>query len=118
MVKTSTHRVIRPRDNNKYLKDKAAAAKMKLRTAKHLQKRIADGNARLTDFTLSDQLLIEELSRGVLQKHANEAIAAFGHGTICDETGREIHLGGSTGGVTRLLLDDYQAPGEADIGSS
>jgi spermidine synthase len=35
---------------------------------------------------------------------------SFGHGTLKDENGRVLHLGGSTGGTTREVLDNSQQP--------
>ena len=59
--------------------------------------------------------LLLKLSSGMLQRNANDAIVAFGHGTMREETGRDMHLGGSIGGVTRLMLDEFQAPDETVI---
>ena len=46
---------------------------------------------------------------GSLLRRTNDAVAAYGHGTLRhgDET---VEIGGSTGGVTRFLLDGYAEP--------
>ena len=49
------------------------------------------------------------LEDGSLLRRTNDAVAAYGHGTLRhgDET---VEIGGSTGGVTRFLLDGYAEP--------
>ena len=50
------------------------------------------------------------LSTGALLEQANNAIAEFGHGTLRDEQDNLLHIGGSTGGRTRKIVDDYIEP--------
>ena len=45
-----------------------------------------------------------------LRTWANQAIIAFGHGTVWRDDGATVEIGGSTGGMTRRLLDDYEEP--------
>ena len=45
----------------------------------------------------------------------NEAVAAFGHGTLRRDDGETIEIGGSIGGVTRFLLDGYVEPDVASF---
>ena len=40
----------------------------------------------------------------------NEAVAAFGHGTLRRDDGQTMQIGGSTLGVTRFLLDGCDEP--------
>ena len=37
-------------------------------------------------------------------------MAAYGHGTLRRDDGETIEIGGSTGGMTRFLLDGYAEP--------
>ena len=46
---------------------------------------------------------------GSLLRRTNDAVAAFGHGTLRQGDER-VEIGGSTGGVTRFLLDGYAEP--------
>ena len=49
------------------------------------------------------------LMDGSLLRRTNEAVAAYGHGTL--RNGNEnLEVGGSTGGHTRFLLDGYAEP--------
>ena len=50
------------------------------------------------------------LEDGSLLRHTNEAVAAYGHGTLRRDDGETIEIGGSTGGITRFLLDGYAEP--------
>ena len=49
--------------------------------------------------------MLRDLHDGTLRRHANEAIIEFGHGCLRDKHGRPLHIGGSSGGLTRKLLD-------------
>ena len=46
----------------------------------------------------------------LLLRHTNEAVAAYGHGTLRREDGASLEIGGSTQGVTRFLLDGCAEP--------
>ena len=52
---------------------------------------------------------LRKLADGSMLRRTNNAVAAFGHGTLRrgDDT---MHIGGSTGGVTRFLLDGHAEP--------
>ena len=52
---------------------------------------------------------------GSLLRRTNEAVAAFGHGTLRRVGGERIEVGGSTGGVSRFLLDGYTEPDVASF---
>ena len=53
---------------------------------------------------------LRRLEDGSLLRHTNEAVAAYGHGTLRRDDGETIEIGGSTGGITRFLLDGYAEP--------
>ena len=40
----------------------------------------------------------------------NEAVVAYGHGTLVDADSKVLAIGGSTGGAMRRYLDDFQPP--------
>ena len=51
------------------------------------------------------------LEDGTLLERTNEAISAYGHGKLRSPHGaEELEIGGSTGGLTRCLLDGYLEP--------
>ena len=56
-----------------------------------------------------DKKNLQMLEDGSLLRRTNEAVAAFGHGTLRHGNER-VEIGGSTGGVTRVLLDGYAEP--------
>ena len=49
-------------------------------------------------------------SHGSLLRRTNDAVAAYGHGTLRRDDGQTIQIGGSTRGVTRFLLDGCDEP--------
>ena len=57
-----------------------------------------------------EQENLRRLEDGSLLRHTNEAVAAYGHGTLRRDDGETIEIGGSTGGITRFLLDGYAEP--------
>jgi len=54
--------------------------------------------------------LLQQYDTGVLQQELNNAIAEYGHGRLCSEAGDCFDIGGSTGGVSRRLIDDWLEP--------
>ena len=51
------------------------------------------------------------LNDGTLLERTNDAIMAYGHGTLRSAHGdEELEIGGSTGGLSRCLLDGYLEP--------
>ena len=56
-----------------------------------------------------------EAGRRSLLRLTNEAVAAFGHGTLRRADGERMEVGGSTGGVTRFLLDGNAEPDVASF---
>ena len=53
---------------------------------------------------------LRQLQDGSLLRHTNEAVAAYGHGTLRRDDGQTMQIGGSTLGVTRFLLDGCDEP--------
>ena len=51
------------------------------------------------------------LENGSLLDRTNEAILAYGHGMLRSADGNDtLEIGGSTGGMSRYLLDGYEEP--------
>ena len=80
-----------------------------------LRRRLDSGSLCDNSLSEAEKLLLDELLHGTLLRKANEVITAFGHGALKDENGRVIHLGGSTGGTTREVLDNFQQPSLIDM---
>ena len=91
------------------LKRAAATAKLDYRKTCMLRRRLDRGEVVEHDLTWWEQENLRKLMDGSLLRRTNEAVAAYGHGTLRhgDET---LEIGGSTGGVTRFLLDGYAEP--------
>ena len=53
---------------------------------------------------------LRQLHDGSLLRPSNDAVAAYGHGTLRRDDGQTMQIGGSTRGVTRLLLDGCVEP--------
>ena len=54
--------------------------------------------------------LLERYDSGVLLQELNSAIAAWGHGRLRSEAGDHLDIGGSTGGGSRRIIDDWAPP--------
>ena len=54
--------------------------------------------------------LLKRYESGVLRDELKKAVAAYGHGCLRSEDGDILNIGGSTGGVTRCLIDDWRKP--------
>ena len=54
--------------------------------------------------------LLERYDSGVLLQELNSAIAAWGHGRLRSEAGEHLDIGGSTGGGSRRIIDDWTPP--------
>ena len=80
-----------------------------------LRRRLDSGTLRQNSLSASEKELLWELTDGSLLRKANAAITAFGHGALKNANGRVIHLGGSTGGTTREVLDNFQQPSPIEI---
>ena len=91
------------------LKRAAATAKLEYRKTCMLRRRLDRGEVELRHLASWEQQNLQMLEDGSLLSRTNHAVAAYGHGTLRhgDET---VEIGGSTGGVTRFLLDGYAEP--------
>ena len=55
-------------------------------------------------------VLLEDYDSGRLMRELNNAKVAWGHGRLRDDVGRYMDIGGSTGGVSRVIIDDWEPP--------
>ena len=97
-------------DRQKALKKKAAQAKLDYRMTCMLRLRLDRRQVNYDDLERWEQENLLRLEDGSLLRHTNEAVAAYGHGTLRRDDGETIEIGGSTGGITRFLLDGYAEP--------
>ena len=65
--------------------------------------RVCRGDS-IDDFTEEERQLLNDFRSGVLLHNKNRAVVAFGHGTVQNEFGEAVEIGGSTGGLTRRLM--------------
>ena len=91
------------------LKRAAAQAKLDYRKTCMLRRRLEQGQVDERDLAWWQQENLQKLEDGSLLRRTNEAVAAFGHGTL-RRGGEILEIGGSTGGITRFLLDGYSEP--------
>ena len=92
------------------LKNKAKHARNKFRKAQNLVQRLKAGQMDKHQISHRDWHHLDRLQDGSLLRERNEAVLAHGHGFLLSEDGRELAIGGSTGGFTREFLDGYQQP--------
>ena len=91
------------------LKRAAAQAKMDYRKTCILHRQLEQGQIDEDDLEEWQHENLRKLADGSLLRRTNNAIAAFGHGML--RRGDDVmHIGGSTGGVTRFLLDGHSEP--------
>ena len=91
------------------LKRTAAMAKLDYRKTCILRRRLEEGKVLEQDLAWCERENLRKLEDGSLLQRTNEAVAAYGHGTLRHGDER-LEIGGSTGGVTRFLLDGYTPP--------
>ena len=75
-----------------------------------LRRRLDCGQVHYRDLEHWEKENLRRLEDGSLLRHTNEAVAAYGHGTMRRDDGETIEIGGSTGGITRFLLDGCAEP--------
>ena len=97
------------------LKRAAAQAKLDYRKTCILRRKLETGQVAERDLERHEQENLRKLQDGSLLRRTNEAIAAFGHGTLRGVGGERLEIGGSTGGVTRCLLDGHAEPDVASF---
>ena len=91
------------------LKRAAAQAKMEYRKTCMLYRRLNEGQISEGQLNNWQKHNLQKLEDGSLLRCSNAAVAAFGHGTLRND-GDTLEIGGSTGGVTRFLLDGRTEP--------
>ena len=95
--------------DNANLKRTAHAAKQRLKVGTRLANSKDQGKPHERRLTLREKQLLEDHASGKLQRDANSAMIAYGHGTLRSEDGsRSLALGGSTGGRTRAIIDNWK----------
>jgi len=92
----------------------AAEAKRKLRMAEHLSRKLDRKALYEEDLTEDEVWLLNDLRSGTLLRQANDAVEAYGHGTLRTDQGT-LQIGGSTGGRTREVLDGWEPTRPADF---
>ena len=102
-------------DRQAELKRRAAQAKLDYRMTCMLRRKLDRGQVEIRDLDRWEQENLRRLEDGSLLRRTNEAVAAYGHGTLRRDDGETIEIGGSTGGVTRFLLDGYAEPDVASF---
>ena len=60
-------------------------------------------------------VLLEDYDSGRLMRELNNAKVAWGHGRLRDEVGGYMDIGGSTGGVSRRIIDRWTPPDPEDF---
>ena len=104
------------RHDNKHLKHRVRTARYWFHKATSLQHSIAMGSARQAPLSFEQVHLLWKLRDGTLQQQLNQAVLAYGHGTLrTQDGGSSVSLGGSTGGQTRTILDHWQPPQDDDL---
>ena len=97
-------------DGRQHLKRKAAQAKLNYRMTFLLRQKLNDGQVKKRDLKPWQKRNLEKLQDGSLLRDTNQAVAAYGHGTLRRDDGASLEIGGSTQGVTRFLLDGCAEP--------
>ena len=97
------------------LKRAAAQAKLEYRKTCMLRRKLDRGQVEERELAWWEQENLRKLEDGSLLRRTNEAVAAFGHGTLRRVGGEKNKNGGSTGGVTRFLLDGNAEPDVASF---
>ena len=97
------------------LKRAAAQAKLEYRKTCMLRRKLDRGQVKERDLACWEQENLRKLEDGSLLRLTNEAVAAFGHGTLRQVGGEGIEFGDSIGGVTRFLLDGSAEPDVASF---
>ena len=97
------------------LKRHAAQAKLEYRKTCMLRRKLDRGQVEERELAEWEQENLRKLEDGSLLRRTNEAVAAFGHGTLRRAGGERLEIGGSTGGVTRFLLDGNAEPDVASF---
>ena len=93
------------------LKRAAAEAKLEYRNTCLLRRRLDNKQVEFRHIASWEQHNLHMLENGSLLDRTNEAILAYGHGMLRSADGNDtLEIGGSTGGMSRYLLDGYEEP--------
>ena len=92
------------------LKRVAATAKLNYRETCRLHRKLNEGKVAEEHLAWWQRDNLEKFMNGSLLQETNDAVAAYGHGTLRRVDGESLEIGGSTGGVTRFLLDGFTEP--------
>ena len=61
-------------------------------------------------FNSHQRNLLSRYDSGELREEMNKAVTAWGHGSLRSADGRTLDIGGSTGGLSRRIIDDWVEP--------
>ena len=92
------------------LKLAAYNAKRMLKYGRYLHRTVEQREGSRRHLTVEQKKIHEDFVSGDLQREANRVVAVFGHGKLVGQSGEVRHIGGSTGGKLRRLLDAYEEP--------
>ena len=92
------------------LKRSAAQAKLNYRMTCLLRRKLDNGQVERRHLQPWQKKNLRQLQDGSLLRRTNDAVAAYGHGTLRREDGASLEIGGSSQGVTRFLLDGCAEP--------
>ena len=108
-------------DEKAELRRAADIARFDFRAGRQLSERVNHEfkESRTHEFWFSlspdDQRRVMQYEGDALRQTSNAAILAWGHGTITGPTGATIAIGGSTGGVSRRIIDGHSGPTLEDL---
>ena len=74
-----------------------------------------DASQLAQGFSSHQQRLLERLESGELLWRMNSAVGKWGHGRLETPDGHCVEIGGSTGGLTRELVDEWKPPSFLDL---
>ena len=80
-----------------------------LKKAEKIQGKVDSNECTWDDLRNHERNLLMDLSSNLLCDQLNDAVEAYGHGTLRVD-GEELLIGASTGGRTRQVLDNWTVP--------
>jgi len=105
----------RPPTEQQTRKRAALEAKCQYKLGESLARRISARRIRVDELNQRDSDLLKDFRSGVLLERLNLAVVQHGHGTLRQVGGRTLQIGGSSGGMTRSLLDGWEVPNVASF---
>ena len=97
-------------DEKEALKLAAENAKHRYRSGRLFSERSSNDPKFYKTLSAADQQLVQDFRDDSLRVTANQAVIKWGHGTLIHGDGRRLAIGGSTGGLTRRIMDGFKAP--------